>query len=404
MTELGNYQIFEYDDVDNYIEYQPDKYLISDELSDTANDILSQYPPLDTLKDQLLINVILPQIPYDDLIILCSYDKKLSSLYVNDQIWKLKTQRDFPSYYDIKQLGNITWFSFYQELIDGFKWIVIYPEYKFTRDSLYHKLLPEFSDIQAIDVKVKDKLQLTNKQEELYPSYDPYSSVYSNPWSSDAQTYSNNIIKQNNEIMIRDQKLNGTFNKNDFSDANKLVVDQIINLSDKNLAFNLQKIKNSELFQYPIKLKNDNLKKEEYHNTIVNLVVPPTESERVQLLKVRTINSNFVNSKSIDVQSLEHVREEVHDRIVKSIIEFVTQSYSKSNQQYVLLLVDEYKNPMGIISVYLDNYNMILFDGYVLDQVLFIIIVTEPLKVDYYNEMSSKYEDDKFMSKFIINE
>lgn len=68
-----------------------------------------------TLPESILIEEILPKLPIDYLNRLCSTNNRLRNICLNERIWQIKTQNDFPDQVIIKP-DTKTWRQYYEYL------------------------------------------------------------------------------------------------------------------------------------------------------------------------------------------------------------------------------------------------------------------------------------------------
>ena len=74
---------------------------------------------LSTIPGEILIYEILPKLGLDELFNLCETDKNFASLCSDDLLWQIKTERDYPDYYNksLLQEGE-TWRDYYIKLFN----------------------------------------------------------------------------------------------------------------------------------------------------------------------------------------------------------------------------------------------------------------------------------------------
>lgn len=70
------------------------------------------YNNYNSLDDNTLLFNILPQLDNNDLTSLCNTDKRIANLCLNDNLWQIKMQRDFPTIIPLKS-STITWRDLY---------------------------------------------------------------------------------------------------------------------------------------------------------------------------------------------------------------------------------------------------------------------------------------------------
>ena len=109
---------------------------------------------LSTLPDSVLLEEIFPQLSLEYLSKLCIVNSRFNNICVNDRLWQLKTQYEYPNKITSKP-KNISWKSYYQHLVNFIRKIDILItnklNYKYEID-LYHKSTISSLQNQILDL------------------------------------------------------------------------------------------------------------------------------------------------------------------------------------------------------------------------------------------------------------